>query len=390
MVASTRSTPETAYEHVLKVLGNDIFRKAFEEAGITQIYEFLTITPEDLREISFVEDGNMQKLSMVQIRKVTWIQKWFYANHESGSTSLNKWFDLSDSILNNFIMHGGITSETTSSSQKAVSKKEEPDLLPGVKRDITAYPVLREDKYWMNFNRTLLSMAATHTVKEVLDPSYVPTPEKQTTFNAKNTFMYSVFTRSLITAKAKVFLRAHEASQDAQGVYRDLVKAYSDGTAANLSAEALEQQLRSMKLDKSWNKKVETFLHTWSSRMHDLESIRDETVSEGDKRRWLTNSIKHHDALYQGINTAKSVENAMNGMSGYSGMTWEKFFSIILDHALILDSNEAKKSNCSAKTSNGKTKSHNKDWLPPEEWKKLTSSQKKEFLNKRKKGKRGL
>ena len=60
-----------------------------------------------------------------------------------------------------------------------------------------------------------------------------------------------MFIYSLTTAKAKVALRAHDNDMDAQKVYKDLLAAYSDGTAANLRAEALETQLRGMKLENS-------------------------------------------------------------------------------------------------------------------------------------------
>ena len=52
-----------------------------------------------------------------------------------------------------------------------------------------------------------------------------------------------------MTPKSKVHLWRHEQSQDAQKVYQDLLNGYSDGTAAALSAEAMEATLRGMKLD---------------------------------------------------------------------------------------------------------------------------------------------
>ena len=156
---------------------------------------------------------------------------------------------------------------------------------------------------WMSFNRSFVALAATHDLSEVLDPQYAPPADAEENFQAKNTFMYSVFTFSLITPKSKVALRSHEATRDAQKVYADLLQTYADGTTADLTAEQLENQLRSMKLDSNWNKQLETFLHLWTTRLHDLESVRDESVSESDRRCWFTTSIKHHPQLYQGITT---------------------------------------------------------------------------------------
>ena len=85
--------------------------------------------------------------------------------------------------------------------------------------------------------------------------------------------MYSVFTYSLLSAKSKVALRTHKATKNAQAVYKDLLQAYSDGTTAAITAENLETQLCAMKLDNLWNNPLETFLHLWSTHLHDLKTI---------------------------------------------------------------------------------------------------------------------
>ena len=120
-------------------------------------------------------------------------------------------------------------------------------------------------------------MAATHAVNEVLDIDYVP-GEPDYDFTTKNTFMYSVFTRSLCTARSKACLHGQEHTHDAQAVYKALVHTYSDGTMAALTAQSLEDQLRSMKLDKTWTKKLVTFLITWNGCLQDLETVSHCTV----------------------------------------------------------------------------------------------------------------
>ena len=127
-------------------------------------------------------------------------------------------------------------------------------------------------------------------MSEVLDPTYVPADD-----------MYSVFTYSLLSAKSKVAWCTHEATKNAQALYKDLLQAYSDGTTAAITAENLETQLWAMKLDNSWNKPLETFLHLWSTHLHDLETVQDDSVSDSDKRCWFINSVNSHANLYQGI-----------------------------------------------------------------------------------------
>ena len=65
----------------------------------------------------------------------------------------------------------------------------------GIKREIAAYPSLIDERYFDGFKRGLFIVAQTHECNEVLDPTYTPDsePEEQELFEAKQTFMFSVF-----------------------------------------------------------------------------------------------------------------------------------------------------------------------------------------------------
>ena len=65
----------------------------------------------------------------------------------------------------------------------------------GIKREIAAYPSLKDERYFDGFKRSLFIVAKTHECSEVLDPNYSPgsEPEEKELFEAKQTFMSSVF-----------------------------------------------------------------------------------------------------------------------------------------------------------------------------------------------------
>ena len=71
----------------------------------------------------------------------------------------------------------------------------------GIKREIAAYPSLKDERYFDGFKRSLLIVAKTHECNDVLDPNYTPgsEPEEQELFEAKQTFMFSVFNANLQT-----------------------------------------------------------------------------------------------------------------------------------------------------------------------------------------------
>ena len=88
----------------------------------------------------------------------------------------------------------------------------------GIKREITAYPSLKDERYFDGFKRSLFIVAKTHECSDVLEPTYTPgsEPEEQELFEAKQTFMFSVFNTNLQTDMGKTIVRRHLASTDAQ------------------------------------------------------------------------------------------------------------------------------------------------------------------------------
>ena len=94
----------------------------------------------------------------------------------------------------------------------------------GIKREIAAYPSLKDERYFDGFKRSLLIVAKTHECNEVLDPNYTPgsEPEEQELFEVKQTFMFSVFNTNLQTDMGKTIVRRHLANTDAQAVWKEL------------------------------------------------------------------------------------------------------------------------------------------------------------------------
>ena len=93
----------------------------------------------------------------------------------------------------------------------------------GLKREIAAYPSLKDERYFDGFKRSLFIVAKTHKCSEVLDPNYTPgsEPEEEELFEAKQTFMFTVFNTNLQTDMGKTIVRRNLASTDAQAVWKE-------------------------------------------------------------------------------------------------------------------------------------------------------------------------
>ena len=94
----------------------------------------------------------------------------------------------------------------------------------GIKREIAAYLSLKDERYFDGFKRSLFIVAKSHECNEVLDLTNTPGgyPEEQELFEAKQTFMFSVFNANLQTDMEKNIVRRHLANTDAQSVWNKL------------------------------------------------------------------------------------------------------------------------------------------------------------------------
>ena len=94
----------------------------------------------------------------------------------------------------------------------------------GIKREIAAYPSLKDERYFDGFKRSLFILAKSHECNEVLDPTYtqVSEPEEHELFEAKQTFTFHVFNNNLQTDMGKTIVRRHFANTDDQSVWKEL------------------------------------------------------------------------------------------------------------------------------------------------------------------------
>ena len=79
----------------------------------------------------------------------------------------------------------------------------------GIKREIAPYPSLKDERYFDGSRRSLFIVSKTPECNEVLDPTYTPgsEPDEQELFEAKQTFMFSVFNANLQTDMGKTIVR---------------------------------------------------------------------------------------------------------------------------------------------------------------------------------------
>ena len=175
----------------------------------------------------------------------------------------------------------------------------------GIKREIPAYPSLKDERYFHGFKRSLFIVAKTHECSEVLDPNYTPgsEPEEEELFEAKQTFMFSVFNTNLQTDMGKTIVRSHLASTDAQPVWKELSEHMRTSSKGAPEKRRLTQYVTNTVLDDKFKGTTEQFVLHFNEQFRQLEEI-----SEDDERLPPTVKLTLLQTAVRSINDLRIVE----------------------------------------------------------------------------------
>ena len=108
----------------------------------------------------------------------------------------------------------------------------------GSKRDISAYPTLKDQKYYESFKRTVLVTARAHDCEEILQLTFRPRGDADSVelFRLKNDFMYSVFNKCLLSDMGKTIVRKHLYNMNAQQVWEEFAAHMFTSSKARLKS----------------------------------------------------------------------------------------------------------------------------------------------------------
>ena len=149
----------------------------------------------------------------------------------------------------------------------------------GIKREIAVYPSLKDERYFDGFKRSLFIVAKSHECNEVLDPTYTPDsePEQQELFEAKRTFMFTVFNASLQTDMGKAIVRRHLTNTDAEAVWRELSEHMRTSSKGVSEKRRLTQYVTDTVLDDNFIGTTEQFVLHFNEYFWQLDEISEDS-----------------------------------------------------------------------------------------------------------------
>ena len=145
----------------------------------------------------------------------------------------------------------------------------------GIKRDISAYPTLKDEKYYESFKRSVLVTARAHDCEEILQPTFRPRGDVDSPelFRLKNDFMYGVFNKCLLSDMGKTIVRKHLDNMNAQRVWEEFATHMTTSSKGKAEKHRLHTYVTTTVLDKSWKGTTEQFILHFNEQFRQLDEV---------------------------------------------------------------------------------------------------------------------
>ena len=216
----------------------------------------------------------------------------------------------------------------------------------GIKREIAAYPSLKDERYFDGFKRSLFIVAKSHECNEVLDPTYTPGSEheEQELFEAKQTFTFSVSDANLQTDMGKTIDRRHLANTDAQSVWKELSEHMRTSSKGASEKRGLTQYVTNTVLDDSFKGTTEQFVLHFNEQFRQLDEISEdsEKLPPTVKLTLLQTAVRSINDL-RIVETLDEFQSTTYGHGSSTSFSYDTYYDLIINACVRYD--KTKKAN---------------------------------------------
>ena len=204
----------------------------------------------------------------------------------------------------------------------------------GIKREIAVYPSLKDERYFDGFKRSPLIVAKTHECNEVLDPNYTPgsEPDEQELFEAKQTFMFSVFNANLQTDMGKTIVRRHLANTGAQSVWKEVSEHMRTSSKGSLEKGRLTQYVTNTVLDDNFKGTTEQFVLHLNEQYRQLDEISEdsEKLPPTVKLTLLQTAVRSINDL-RIVETLDELQSTTYGHGSSTSLSYDTYYDLLIN-----------------------------------------------------------
>ena len=277
--------------------------------------DIIRLSNDNLKDLQWDNGTEVDSLSPVDRNTILALGHWYHAQPtpESIAEADALWMSLTEEKFLVFDAQATVPVAAGLPTQSTTVTSSALEFQKGTKRSAAAYPVYKNPSQWKAYHETLVSQGETDQCSPIFDSKFKPsTPEQKDLFRLQQQFMYGVFVKTLIEARAADILAPYKNKKsasygDAQAVYRDLVEAMTTGTTAELYYQKVDKELDEMELSNNHARSLANWLVRWHTKMTELcECKEGSELDDDEKVRKLKKAIQNHEKLTSFVNSLRS------------------------------------------------------------------------------------
>ena len=207
----------------------------------------------------------------------------------------------------------------------------------GIKRDASAYPIFKNERYYNTFIRHFKATAKAQGLSTLMDPNFTPGSDEyeQQLFQEQQDFLYSILISSLKTDFSEALVKDHEG--DAQLIL-ELLHEHHTGNSQYSRSEInrITKYLTNIKLDDTWRGTNESFLMHYNDQLRLLDSLVDpeEKLPDNTRVTFLESAVESVPDLRR----VKITDNVLQAqLDSTRPITYKSYFDLLKDAAFHLD-----------------------------------------------------
>ena len=230
-----------------------------------------------------------------------------------------------------------VTPRSMATSQASESYITLTNFKKGIKRDASAYPIFKNERYYNTFIRHFKATAKAQGLNTLMDPNFTPGSDEyeQQLFQEQQDFLYSVLISSLKTDFSEALVKDHEG--DAQLIL-ELLHEHHTGNSQYSRSEInrITKYLTNIKLDDTWRGTNESFLMHYNDQLRLLDSLvdSDEKLPDNTRVTFLESSVESVPDLRR----VKITDNVLQPqLDSTRPISYRSYFDLLKDAAFHLD-----------------------------------------------------
>ena len=207
----------------------------------------------------------------------------------------------------------------------------------GIKRDASAYPIFKNERYYNTFICHFKATAKAQGLNTLMDPNFTPGSDEyeQQLFQEQQDFLYSVLISSLKTDFSEALVKDHEG--DAQLIL-ELLHEHHTGNSQYSRSEInrITKYLTNIKLDDTWRGTNESFLMHYNDQLRLLDSLvdSDEKLPDNTRVTFLESAVESVPDLRR----VKITDNVLQAkLDSTRPISYRSYFDLLKDAVFHLD-----------------------------------------------------